>query len=346
MGVGSTPSVFQSLADIKAPHEGKTKVAVLSEVLEIICKRLVFVAYRRHKVTMIRIWSACLACTLALPAAAAFARPASAAAPIRVVSSISTFDSLIAAVGGGAVEISNLVPIGSGPEDYQPTPSDVARLADAQVLFENGAGLETWLDRTIQNASNANLRLIVLSDGLPKKGYNPHLWMDPELARAYVGKIRDALCAADKAECPQFSGNAAAYEKKLVTLERWIAAQIATIPPAQRTMIVFHNAWQYYDDRFGLRTLGVVERSPGQEPSPDEIAALVSLARRYHVRAVFAEPEYSPKLVQALAESAGIKTVEDLYDDSLSQDAQAKDYITMLEYDTRVIVRSLGGHPR
>jgi ABC-type Zn uptake system ZnuABC Zn-binding protein ZnuA len=292
---------------------------------------------------MIRIWAAVLAALAACFAPAVAGR---AAEPLRVVSSISTFDSFIEAVGGSDVTIANLVPIGSGPEDYQPTPSDVARLADAQVLFENGAGLEAWLDRTIQNAGNANLRVVVLSDGLPKKGYNPHLWMDPELARAYVDKIRDALCAADTAHCPQFTHNAAAYQKKLVALERWIKAQIATIPPAQRTMIVFHNAWQYYDDRFGLRTLGVVERSPGQEPSPDEIAALVTLAKRYHVRAVFAEPEYSPKLVEALAESAGIKTVENLFDDSLSQDARAKDYISMLQYDSRVIVQALGGHPR
>jgi zinc/manganese transport system substrate-binding protein len=294
----------------------------------------------------IRNWLALTAAAVVIPAALWFASPASAGTAIPVVSSISTFDSFIAAVGGAQVTIANLVPIGSGPEDYQPTPSDVARLADAQILIENGAGLETWLDRTIQNAGNADLRIVVLSDGLPKKGYNPHLWMDPVLASAYVGKIRDALCAADAAHCAQFTRNAAAYQKKLVALQHWIAAQIATIPPAQRTMIVFHNAWQYYDDRFGLRTLGVVERSPGQEPSPDEIAALVTLAKRYHVRAVFAEPEYSPKLVQALAESAGIKTVQNLFDDSLSQDARAKDYITMLQYDTRIIVQSLGGHPR
>ena len=108
-------------------------------------------------------------------------------------------------------------------------------------------------------------------------------------------------------------------------------------------MIVFHNAWQYFDDRFGLRTIGVVERSPGQEPSPRDIADLVALARREHVRAVFAEPEYSPKLVQALAQSAGIRTVENLYDDSLSQDGRICDYASMLRFDSATIVRALGG---
>ena len=106
-------------------------------------------------------------------------------------------------------------------------------------------------------------------------------------------------------------------------------------------MIVFHNAWQYYDDRFGLETVGVVELSPGQEPSPRYIANLVQLAKDKHVRAVFAEPEYSPKLVQALAQSAGITTVQNLYDDSIAASGPVHDYLSMLRYDTDTIVHAL-----
>jgi zinc transport system substrate-binding protein len=128
-----------------------------------------------------------------------------------------------------------------------------------------------------------------------------------------------------------------------VALEADIAAKIKTIPVDARAMIVFHNAWQYYDDRFGLRTIGIIELSPGQEPNPQYIANLITLARRNHVRAVFAEPEYSPKLVQALAESAGIATVESLYDDSIGVDPRALDYSSMLRYDTSTIVTALTG---
>jgi zinc transport system substrate-binding protein len=106
-------------------------------------------------------------------------------------------------------------------------------------------------------------------------------------------------------------------------------------------MIVFHNAWQYYNDRFGIRTVGVIEVSPGQEPNPSYIASLVDLARKYNVRAVFSEPEYSPKIAQALAKSAGIRTVSDLYDDSIANNARVHDYISMLRYDTGVIVKAL-----
>jgi len=122
---------------------------------------------------------------------------------------------------------------------------------------------------------------------------------------------------------------------------RNIARQIATIPPSHRTMIVFHNAWQYYNDRFGIRTVGIIELSPGQDPNPQYIGHLTDLARSNHVRAVFAEPEYSPKLVQTLAKSAGIKTIQNLYDDSIANNAQVHDYLSMLRHDTATIVAAL-----
>jgi ABC-type Zn uptake system ZnuABC Zn-binding protein ZnuA len=264
---------------------------------------------------------------------------------MNVMVTISTFESFAKAVGGDRVSVSTLVPVGASPEDYQPTPGDIERLHASDVLIENGVGLEAWLARTIDNAKNANLRIVVASDGLPKKGNNPHLWMDPELARGYVRAIRSALVAQDPADRALFERNAAAYDVHLVALERVIAKRIATIPPASRSMIVFHNAWQYYNDRFGIRTIGVVELSPGQEPNPSYIGELVTLARADHVKAVFAEPEYSPKLVQTLAESAGIKTVEDLYDDSIGNNPQVHDYSSMLLYDTNTIVGALGGKP-
>ena len=267
----------------------------------------------------------------------------SAGAPVAVLTSISTFNSFVSAVGGTRVRVESLVPVGVSPEDYQPTPADIARLHGAQLLVENGLGLEAWLARTIENAGNPNLRVLVASDGLPAKGGNPHLWMDPELARGYVRAIRDALAKIDPADRDLFARNAQAYDRRLLALEREIAKRIATIPPASRTMIVFHNAWQYYDDRFGLRTLGVIELAPGQEPNPSYVADLVRIARANHVRAVFAEPEYSPKLIQTLAESAGIKTIENLYDDSIGTDPRVRDYPSMLRYDTGVIVKALGG---
>ncbi|HET9095175.1 MAG TPA: metal ABC transporter substrate-binding protein, partial [Candidatus Baltobacteraceae bacterium] len=120
-------------------------------------------------------------------------------AKIDVVTTFSTLNSFVEGVGGGWVRVENLVPVGASPENYQPSPQDIAALSRAQLVVENGAGIEAWLQHTIQSAGNPNMNLVVLSDGLPKIDHNPHLWMDPVLARAYVAKIRDALVKMDPA---------------------------------------------------------------------------------------------------------------------------------------------------
>ena len=260
---------------------------------------------------------------------------------IAVVTTFSTLNSFVQAVGGAHVRVQNLVPVGVSPENYQPTPQDIALLSDAKVLIENGAGMEAWLQHTIDNVKNPNLRIAVMTNGLRLNGKNPHLWMDPVLAKSYVAAVRVAFTSADPAHRADYARNAATYDRQLDALRADIAKQIATIPKARRTMIVFHNAWQYYNDRFGLRTVGVIELSPGQDPNPQYLGRLIDLAKANNVRAVFAEPEYSPKLVNALAASARIKTVENLYDDSIGQDARVRDYASMLRYDTDVIVRAL-----
>lgn len=258
-----------------------------------------------------------------------------------VVTTISTLNSFVIGVGGERVTVRNLVPVGASPETYAPTPADIALLRSAALVVQNGAGLETWLARTLENAKNPRLARVICTDGLPVKGGNPHLWMDPVLAQRYVDKIRSSLSRVDPTHKSEYAARASQYNARLAELTRSIQRQIDTIPPPARNMIVFHNAWQYYNDRFGLRTIGVLELSPGQEPNPQYIGQLVQLARQNHVRAVFAEPEYSPKLIQTLAQSAGIKTVENLYDDSVGNTPGIRDYIEMLEHDTDVIVKAL-----
>jgi ABC-type Zn uptake system ZnuABC Zn-binding protein ZnuA len=263
------------------------------------------------------------------------------AGKIQVATTISTLNSFVQGVGGEHVVVKNVVPIGASPETFQPAPQDVATVAGARVLVENGAGIEAWLDKLLRDAGVRNLRVVVCTQGLPVKDLNPHLWMDPVLAKQYVRKIRDALIAVDPRDAGDYRRNAASYDARLDELTANIRAQIATIPPSHRYMIVFHNAWQYYNDRFGITTLGFVERNPGQEPNPQQIAQLIDLAKRHHVHGVFSEPEYSPKILYTIAQGAGITVVENLYDDSVGTDPRVANYIAMLTYDTDVIVKTL-----
>jgi ABC-type Zn uptake system ZnuABC Zn-binding protein ZnuA len=260
---------------------------------------------------------------------------------LRVIATISTLAALAQPIAGDNAVVSTLVPVGASPETYQPSPADMIKLRNADVLIENGGALEVWLARTIASAKNPALRIVVCTDGLPIVDQNPHLWMDPVFARFYVQKIASALQAADPLRSMSYAQHARAYDKELVSLILRTSKKIATIPAANRIMIVYHNAWEYYARRFGLQLLGVVETAPGREPSPREIAHLVDLAKRDRVRAIFTEPEYSPKLAQALAQSAGISVVSNLYDDSIGTDPRVADYIGLIDYDTDVIVNAL-----
>jgi ABC-type Zn uptake system ZnuABC Zn-binding protein ZnuA len=263
------------------------------------------------------------------------------AAPVRVVTTMSTLASLVEDVGGARVSVSNLVPVGASPETYQPTPRDVALLRAADLAVENGAGIETWFARTLASAQRPGLETLVCSAGLRVDGGNPHLWMDPGYAARYESAIRDALIRVDPAGRTEYERRAAAAAARLRSLSLWIERRIAAIPPRARAMIVFHDAWHYYARRFGLRVVGAIEVAPGREPAPREIAELIAQARANHVRAVFAEPEYNPKLAKMLADGAGITLVTDLYDDSLGTDPRVRDYASMLRYDTDTIVHAL-----
>jgi ABC-type Zn uptake system ZnuABC Zn-binding protein ZnuA len=261
--------------------------------------------------------------------------------PLRIVATTSTLASIARGAAGAAADVRSLVPVGVSPEDFQPSPDAIAALRNADVLVENGAGLEGWLEATIRNAGNPHLRVVTCTAGLPVRDGNPHLWMDPVYARAYVAKIRDALVAADAVQAPGYRAAASAYDAQLAALTARTARKIATIPAGRRTMIVFHNAFDYYARRFGLQIVGAIEPTPGAEPNPAHIAELVGLARNRHVGAVFAEHEYSDKLARSLAQSAGGLKVAFLYDDSLGSEPAVSTYVGMIDVDTDTIVSAL-----
>ena len=285
--------------------------------------------------------SAVAAVGLLLLAACSNAPQARPDGPLRIVATTTTLASIARGAAGEKTDVRSLVPIGVSPEDFQPAPDAIEALRNADVLVENGAGLEGWLDATIRNAGNPRLRIVVCTAGLPVVNGNPHLWMDPVFARAYTAKIRDALIAADAPHATAYRAAASAYDKTLAALTSRTQAKMQTIPPARRTMIVFHNAFDYYAKRFELKVVGAIEPIAGAEPNPAHVADLVRLARAEHVPAVFAEHEYSDKLARALAQSAGGLKVAFLYDDSLGTDPATSTYVGMIDTDTDTIVSAL-----
>lgn len=275
------------------------------------------------------------------PASDSSAAPATQGSRLKVAVTFSTLGAIVQDVGGDFIDVTSLVPVGAAPETYEPTPADLVALSHADVVFENGSGLEVWLDKLLRSAGG-DKKPVTLS-GLSDLSHaqNPHLWLDPRKASEYATKIALVLEKADPRHAAEYRARLKQTQTRYSALDRWIAREVATIPPDRRVMICFHDAWYYFDERYGIRDIGAIEPSPGQEPSAGAFAKLIADAKANHVRAVFAEPQFSPKLAKQLADGAGITTVTDLYDDTLGSTPELETYEGMMRYDVARIVEAL-----
>jgi manganese/iron transport system substrate-binding protein len=265
---------------------------------------------------------------------------------IGVVTTMTVLGDMIQQVGGEKVEVQALVPPGGDVHTYQPTPEDIKRVSQSRIVFYNGVHLEDWLDGTIRSASKPDLPIVVLAEGLPiiqESGEepNPHLWLDIANAKIYVEKIRDGLSKIDSGNAGYYADRAKNYLGQLDELDKWIQAEVETIPKARRKLVTFHDAFPYFAKRYGFDLVGFVVESPGKEPSARETTALVRRIKRERVPAIFAESQFSPKLMDVLAKDAGVRVITSLYDDSLSSGPEANTYITMMKYDTTQVVNAL-----
>ena len=269
---------------------------------------------------------------------------------LAVVTSISPLGDLIRRVGGDRVTVTDLVPRGADPHEFEPRPADVTAVARARLLIANGLDLEGFLDKLVKNAGSKDLKVVLLSQaagtfragGLsydPAKAENPHVWLSVAGASAYVGAVADALSAADPPGAAYYRSRLEAYRQELASLDRWIGEQVATTPAANRKMVVFHDPWDYFCLQYGLQSLPLVS-NPEAEPSAQEYARMVDLIRREQVRAVFGEAGFNPKLMQRLAADTGVRFVEDLHDDTLGP-GNLDSYIGMMRDNVRKIVEAL-----
>ena len=202
------------------------------------------------------------------------------------------------------VEVSNLASPHVGClHDYQLTAGDVRRLADADILLVNGAGMEPFLGKVAQQSPK--VRVVEVSEGIPLLDDNPHVWVSLEGARRQTDNIAAALAAADPDRADAFRANAAAYNAALTALEEKMRTALA--PYAGTPIVTFHEAFPYFARDFDLDLAGEIEREPGAEPSARELADTVKLVRERKVKALFAEPQFPDQSAQVVARETGVR---------------------------------------
>jgi len=227
----------------------------------------------------------------------------------------------------------------------------------------NGAGLESFLDRLLENAGKD--KIVSVSDGITLRqlqadhpeagaqpggdaaqqatGLDPHVWFDPQNIKVWVDNIEREMSARSPVNATTFAANVQAYQAELDALDAWTRDQVASIPPDNRKLVTDHQNLGYFADRYGFEQVGAVipSFSAAAEPSAEELAALENTIQALGVPAIFIGTTVSPNLAQRVAADTGAQLVP-LYTDALTApDGKAGSYLELMRYDVQAIVEAL-----
>jgi zinc transport system substrate-binding protein len=299
---------------------------------------------------------------LVVAACLAWAGPAAAGA-LAVYVGIPPLAWLAQEVGGPAVQVGVLVPAGANPHTYEPSPRQAAELSQARLYFSLRLPFERTLVPRLAGSA-PGLEVVDASRGverlaaedhaggppeprvqgsgaasrLARRGelelhasHDPHLWLDPQRARAIAGNMAAALARADPARAGAYAANLARLGERLARLDRRLAAILA--PVEGRTMLVVHPAFGYLAHAYGLKQVAIEHE--GKEPGPRRLARLMDLARELGLEVIFAEPQFPRAASRAVARAIGGRVV--------TLDPLAADYAANLEAMARQIAGALGG---
>ena len=215
--------------------------------------------------------------------------------------------------GVEGVEVVNMTPPQTGClHDYQLTPEDMKTLETADIFVVNGLGMESFLDKVIE--SRPNLKIIdasdspeivpIMEDGVP----NPHVWLSITYAIQQVKNISSKLCELDPAHAEAYKRHTLDYVDELTTLRDELHLSLAMLP--NKDIVTFHEAFPYLAAEVGLNIVAVIEREPGTEPTPQELAETIEKINSLPVKVIFTEPQYSPKAAETIARETGAKIFE------------------------------------
>lgn len=279
--------------------------------------------------------------------------PTPVSGKLKVVATTDIVADAVMQVGGDLIDVQVLLPVGTDPHSFEPTPQDIAKVSEANMIFANGAGLEKFIEHLLESAGTQG-KMVEVSDGIVLlEDFNadeeeahfgdPHTWTDPNNVIIWVQNIETALSDADAANAEAYAANAAAYVAELKSIDAWIREQIAQIPVANRKIVTDHRLLGYYVEEYGLEQVGAIV--PGysslSEPSAQELAEIEDAIRDLGVSTIFVGNTVNPALAERVTEDTGTKLVR-FYTGSLSSaDGEASTYLDYLRYNTNAFVNAL-----
>lgn len=280
------------------------------------------------------------------PALPLRAQPPAGATPAQIVASFSIVADMVREIAPAAISVTALVGPDSDAHVFQPTPVHGKRLAQAGLVVINGLGFEGWIDRLVK-VSGYRGSMVVASQGVTPRqggghGIDPHAWQDLALVRRYVVNLRDAIGQRWPQHEAELKIRSQAYLERIMTLDRQVHEQLGAIPRAQRRVITSHDAFGYFAAAYGVDFLAPQGWNTHSEPSAAAVARLIRQIKQDSVRALFVENISDPRLIQRIAQEAGVRVGGTLYSDALSAPGgPAPTYLKMFEHNANALVRAL-----
>jgi manganese transport system substrate-binding protein len=253
-------------------------------------------------------------------------------------------------VGGDHVEVSSITKAGAEIHGYEPTPSDLRAARRADLVLDNGLGLEAWFAKFVTDVDVPHVQVstgiepIPIRSGDTEGEPNPHAWMSPTSASRYVGVIAEALAELDPAHASEFRDNAERYTKSLDAIGRELQEAVDRLPEDQRVLVTCEGAFSYLARDAGLREQYLWAVNGEQQVTPQRLATTIETVRTNGVRAVFCESTVSDAAMRQVAEASGARFGGTLYVDSLSgPDGPVPTFLDLLRHDVTTITSALGG---
>ncbi|MEM8580459.1 MAG: zinc ABC transporter substrate-binding protein [Pseudomonadota bacterium] len=264
---------------------------------------------------------------------------------MNVVASFSILGDMVEQVVGDHATVTTIVGPDADAHVYEPSVADAQAVAEADVIFVNGLGFETWSDTLIAESGTEG-EVFVATDGITPVMVDgetdPHAWNALTNGVVYVQNITAAMSEAMPDHAEEFTANAEAYIAKLEALDAETKTKLSALPDKNRTVVTAHDAFGYLADAYGLTFLAPVGIDTEAEPSAQELAALITQLREQEVAALFVENITSPALVQQISDETGIEIGGRLFSDALSErGGPATSYLAMFEHNLGTLLEAL-----
>lgn len=273
----------------------------------------------------------------------------SAADKFKVVTTFTVIADIAKNVAGDAAIVESITKPGAEIHEYQPTPGDLIKAQDADLILWNGLSLELWFEKFFSHLKN--VPSAVVSDGVVPMGItegpysgkpNPHAWMSPSYALIYVDNIRDAFVKYDPGNTETYKANAEKYKAEIKATIDPIKAELAAIPADKRWLVTSEGAFSYLARDFDLKELYLWPINADQQGTPQQVRKVIDAVRANNITAVFSESTVSAAPAKQVARETGAKYGGVLYVDSLSEaDGPVPTYIDLLKVTSGTIAKGL-----